>query len=114
LANEADVPCTSSRSDNTSAWVGQFLIAVARGHEADAQFLLSTLVGPTKVGSQELAICLMASGYGNKNWPTQAEVLSGSRTCARYIASLAIGGPHGKNTTIQRLTHVIECFRIEL
>ena len=45
LANEAMYRGQVLDHDNTSAWVGQFLIALANGHEADAQSLLQHAVG---------------------------------------------------------------------
>lgn len=47
LANEAMYRAQVQDPDNTSAWVGQFLIALAKGHEADAQSLLQHAVGLT-------------------------------------------------------------------
>ena len=47
MANEAMYRAQALNPDNTSAWVGQFLIAVANGHEADAQLLLHHAVGLT-------------------------------------------------------------------
>jgi superkiller protein 3 len=47
LANEAMHRAQVLDPDNTSAWVGQFLIALANGHEADAQLLLQHAVGLT-------------------------------------------------------------------
>ena len=47
LANEAMYRAQVLDPDNTSAWVGQFLIALANGHEADAQSLLQHAVGLT-------------------------------------------------------------------
>ena len=47
LANEAMYRAQVLDPDNTSAWVGQFFIALANGHEADAQLLLQHAVGLT-------------------------------------------------------------------
>jgi superkiller protein 3 len=47
LANEAMYRAQVLDPDDTSAWVGQFLIALANGHEADAQLLLQHAVGLT-------------------------------------------------------------------
>jgi len=57
LANEAMYRAQVLDADNTSAWVGQFLIAVANGHEADAQSLLHHAVGLTNpIVSEFLAV----------------------------------------------------------
>ena len=47
LANEAMYRAQVLDPDNTSAWVGQFLIALTNGHEEDAQLLLQHAVGLT-------------------------------------------------------------------
>ena len=47
LANEVMYRAQVLDPDNTSAWVGQFLIALAHGHDADAQLLLQHAVGLT-------------------------------------------------------------------
>lgn len=57
LANEAMYRAQVLDPDNTSAWVGQFLIAVANGHETDAQLLLHHAVGLTNpIVSKFLAV----------------------------------------------------------